>query len=146
MARTKGRASKSDAGGNHQRASAGSGNQCKLFGIAQEWDALVEVRDRIREGGPVLHPNTVNQRIDIATCVLNHELLAPVCSRMCLAERKLPTVDDLRDEIVTVLTLGKRQGEDLVVMVEDTAKHIKSLCGLVKLKARRKEVSVATWT
>ena len=85
-------------------------------------------------------------QIDIATCVLNHELLAPVCSRMCLAERKLPTVDDLRDEIVTVLTLGKRQGEDLVVMVEDTAKHIKSLCGLVKLKARRKEVSVATWT
>ena len=120
--------------------------ECKVNGMAQEWDTVTVVRDRILEGGPIMDPKTVAKQVDIKMCSINHELLAPLCSRICEADKKLPSVDDLRDELVALLTKNKRQGEDLVVMVEDTAKHIKSLCGLVKLKCRRKEVSVATRT
>ena len=119
---------------------------CSIKGIAQEWDGIIELRDRVREGGPILDPRSVHKQLDINQCVINHALLSPLAACICVAERKLPTIDDLRDELVCLLTLNKRQGEDLVVMVEDTAKHVKGLCTFLKLKVRRKEVSTATWT
>ena len=123
-----------------------SQKSCSVTGVANEWDTIREVRDRVREGGTVLDPTTKEKTVDIQTCVLNHLLLGPLASRMCLAERKLPTMDGLRDEVATFLTLNKRQGEDLIVMVEETAKALKSYCVFLKTKAKRKEVSTATWT
>ena len=119
---------------------------CCIRGMGQEWDGIPEVRDRVRGGGPVLDPRSKPKTVDISHCAMNHQLLAPLASRICLAERKVPNVDDLRDEVAALLTMNKRQGEDLIVLVEDTAKHLKTLCCFLKTKVRRKEVSVATRT
>ena len=123
-----------------------SNKACSVKGVAGEWDMIREVRDRVREGGTILDPATKVKQVDIQTCVLNHLLLGPLASRMCLAERKVPSIDGLRDEVAAFLTLNKRQGEDLIIMVEETAKALKSFCVFLKTKAKRKEVSTATWT
>ena len=97
------------------------------------------------EGGSVLAPNTPLKQEDIQVCVMNQDLLVPILSRMCTTQnRALPGIDDLRDQVSTLLTLCKRSG-DLVGIVEDTAGTLKKLSGFVKTKTRRREVSTVTW-
>lgn len=121
-----------------------SGNSCVIRNLASDWDSNREIRDRILDGNPVLAPGTVIKHESIPNCVKNRALVEPVLQRMCTASsRALPSIDDLRDEVATLLAMCKRHGEDLVVVVEETAQTIKKLCGFVKTKARRKEVSTA---
>ena len=119
---------------------------CSISGISKEWDQIPELRSRILDGKNVLDPTSTPAREDINECVINKELLTPLLQKMCVhPSRKVPQIDDLRDEVSDLLTLCKRSGPDLTSMVEETAKHLKKLVGFVKTKARRKEVSTATW-
>ena len=118
--------------------------ECNLDGIAQEWDTDLDIRKRIRDGGPVLNPETTLMREDIKTCCKNADLLVPLCVRMCQAQRKIPSLDSLRDEVAQLLTMNKRTGQELVQMVEDSSQHLKKLLVFIKTKARRHEVSTAT--
>lgn len=121
-----------------------SGNSCVIKNLAADWDSNREIRDRILDGNPILAPGTIPKYESIPNCVKNIALLEPVLQRMCTASsRALPSIDDLRDEVATLLAMCKRHGEDLVVVVEETAQTVKKLCGFVKTKARRKEVSTA---
>lgn len=118
---------------------------CDINGVGREWDNIEEVRDRIMGGGSVLAPETPLKQEDIQVCVMNQDLLVPILSRMCITKnRALPGIDDLRDQVSTLLTLCKRTG-DLVGIVEDTAGTLKKLSGFVKTKTRRREVSTVTW-
>ena len=131
---------------NHGNDDDGEADVCAINGVSQEWDGLPPIRDRLRDGGSILHPDTIAKQEDISQCLLNQELLMPLLSRMgALSKRTLPTMDDLREECYALLTLNKRTGEELVTMVEDAAYHIKKYCGFIKTKARRKEVSTVTW-
>ena len=122
-----------------------SGKSCVIKGLAHEWFGIEEIRNRVLDGGPVMAEGTVVKHESIPNCVRNDALLEPILQRMCITEKRpLPSIDDLRDEVGTLLTLGKRHGEDLVTLVEETGQTIKKLCGFVKLKARRQEVSTAT--
>ena len=119
---------------------------CSIAGVAGEWDATPNIRQRLRDGEPILHPDTKLKQEDIKTCINNEELLAPLLHRMCASpKRSVPGIDDIRDEVGQLLAMNKRQGEDLIVMVEDTAKVLKALCVFIKAKVRRHEVSTATW-
>ena len=119
---------------------------CSISGVAGEWDATPGIRQRLRDGEPILHPDTKLKQEDIKTCVNNGDLLGPLLHRMCGApKRPVPAIDDIRDEVGQLLAMNTRQGEDLIVMVEDTAKVLKGLCVFVKAKVRRHEVSTATW-
>ncbi len=118
--------------------------KCNVSGIAQEWDVDTTIRDRLREGGPLLDPLTVPNREDLKTCALNFELLAPLLDRVRDSSRKLPNIDDLRDEVAVILQMNKRQGQDALQMVEDSARHMKKLLVFIKNKVRRHEVSMAT--
>ena len=63
--------------------------------LAIEWDACEEVRDRLREGGPLLHPET-GAGEDIKSCTLNKDLLVPMLLRMVKSPKKgHPPIDDL---------------------------------------------------
>ncbi len=118
--------------------------KCDISGLAEEWDVDSDTRKRLRDGGPLLDPMTIQNREDIKTCALNFDLLAPLLIRVGLANRKLPTIDDLRDQIATILHINKRQGQDALQLMDDSARHIKKLLVFVKNKARRHEVSTAT--
>ena len=123
----------------------GPSTSCDINGVGREWYNVEEVRDRIMEGGSVLAPNTPLKQEDIQVCVMNQDLLVPILSRMCTTQnRALPGIDDLRDQVSTLLTLCKRSG-DLVGIVEDTAGTLKKLSGFVKTKTRRREVFTVTW-
>lgn len=118
------------------------GSSTSIEGVAKEWDEDVTTRERVRSGGNLLHPQTPVKQENIPTIVMNKEVLAPLLHRMCLnTERTLPAMDHFRDEISTFFTLSKREGPDLPAIVEDCAHHLKKMCGFVKTKARRKEVS-----
>ena len=85
---------------------------------------------------------------DIKACVKNKEVILPFLSRMApLESRPLPGIDGLREEITACYAVNKRgtsNGED-IDKIASTSWRIKFLVGFVKMKARRSEVSTATW-
>lgn len=118
-----------------------------IDGIAREWDQSVDMKERLLSGGNPLHPETPVKQEDNNICVLNKDLLIPCLSRMCiLTKRPIPTIDDLRQEVTTLLTLSKRTGNDVVAAVETTAQTLKKLLVFVKAKfAGRKSLRLLGW-
>lgn len=121
-----------------------SDEKCNIDGVAQQWDSYTDISRRLRDGGPLLDPMTVKNREDIKTCALNFALLAPLLEQVREANRKLPSIDDLRDEVAAIFQINKRQGQDALQLVDDTARHLKKLLVFIKTKVRRTEVSTAT--
>ena len=138
-----GTGSGTDGDGNGGRKSK---ETVSIDGIAREWDQSCEVKQRLLGGGDPLHPDTPPKQEDNTVCVLNRDLLIPCLQRMCIVnKRPIPTIDDLREEVTTLLTLSKRTGNDVVTAVEEAAQTIKKLLVFIKAKVRRKEVSTVTW-
>lgn len=109
--------------------------------VALEWDANPELRERLRDGGQAL-PTPAGQ--DITTCVKNSVLLVPLLTRMSsVKKRPVPSIDQLKDELEALLQKNKRGvdfgGED----IPKCAWALRKLCGFVKMKVRRREVSTA---
>ena len=109
-------------------------------GIAKEWDDNNELRDRLREGGTVLTANPSAQ--DISTCTRNRGILDPLLTRMSVdPKRTVPNIDQLKDEIEDLLKRSKRALDEGGVDIPKTSWAIRKLCGFIKAKARRREVS-----
>ena len=111
-------------------------------GVWKEWDADEEIRELLRSDKPVLpHPCSC----DISTCVNMRGLLTPLLSRMAVHEdRRLPPIDDLRAEL-ELLFKNNKQGVELEYLeLSKKAMAVKKLCGFVKTKTRRREVSTVT--
>lgn len=109
--------------------------------VSLEWDGNPEIRERLRDGGQAL-PNPAGQ--DITTCVKNSVLLVPLLNRMSSEKKRtVPSIDQLIDELEALLQKNKRGvdlgGED----IPKCAWALRKLCGFVKMKARRREVSTA---
>ena len=113
-----------------------------LSTLASEWDSEQSLRNRLREGSSVLHPDS-GKGEDIGTSIKNQELLIPLLTRMSVApKRALPGIDPLREGISALLTLNKRppKPEDWDDIMA-TAWRLRFLLGFIKMKVRRKEVS-----
>lgn len=119
-----------------------SGNELmNVKNVAEEWDAYENVRARVREGGPLLHPES-GEGEDIKTCVLNKEILTPMVLRMVHSPKKgHPPIDDLRDEVSKIFTMSKRVPLPSFDDMQKLAWRIRHLVCFVKTKARRKEPS-----
>lgn len=124
---------------------AAKGPALDIKGVHLEWDGDEKLRERMREGKPILMEGT-NKVVDIQVCVNHQEYLVPLLARMAhLPNKILPSVEDLRMEMLKFLEVNKRGMADSdVKMVVDSASHVKKLCGFVKTKARREEPSRAT--
>jgi len=123
---------------------AAKGPALDIKGVHLEWDGDEKLRERMREGKPILMEGT-NKVVDIQVCVSHQEYLIPLLARMAhLPNKLLPSVEDLRMEMVKFLEVNKRMVDSDVKMVVDSAAHMKKLCGFVKTKARREEPSRAT--
>ena len=110
-------------------------------GVWHEWDQCEDIRGRLRGGETLLHPE--GKHDDVSGCSLNSSLLAPLLTRMSVAEgRPLPPVDPLRLEIDKVLTQNKRGNiPEEVTDVVKTGWRLKKMCNFIKMKVRRGEVS-----
>lgn len=115
------------------------------LGLATEWENNSDLRERIRSEQKVLL-HDVGQKFCHATrsnANKNAMVLLPVLGRMSATKKwTLPHLDDLEVEIHTLydkcgLNTGKKGPYQ-------TSVEVKRLCGLVKRKARRKEVTKET--
>ena len=114
--------------------------------LPTEWDSDVTLRERMRSGGPILHPDS-NGGEDIPTCVCNKELLLPLLTRMATSEKKsMPSIHDLLASVEGLLALNKRppKPEDFDANMA-SAWRIRFLLGFIKMKTRRQEVSRVAW-
>lgn len=112
-------------------------------GLALEWDQCGELRDRLRQGQDLfIHPKKVGICLaNRQNAVENACVLRPVLQRLSESPNyKLPAQDDLKREVhmlfdkVGLTTKGK----------EDVAKNaieIKRMCGFIKRRAHRGEVT-----
>lgn len=129
----------------NQDKTATAPDGCAISGVGREWDQVREIKERLLEGGDPLTPETPAKQEDNNVCMMNKQLLLPLLQRMSLLpKRPIPGIDDLRDEVSTLLTLSKRTGADTIEAIETTAQTLKRLVVFVKAKTRRKEVSTAT--
>ena len=124
-----------------------STKKLNIADIHLEWDGDADLRQRLLDGGSVMAPGPCCE--DISTCLKNRALLAPILTRMASHEsRKVPPIDSLVDEVVLLLGRAKRGPEmdKQSDAISKTSSAIKKLCGFVKMKCRRREVSTVTGT
>lgn len=111
-----------------------------ISGISDEWDAEEEIRGRLRDGLPLCNPDAPD---NVQECCAVSSVLIPILTRMAVSNTKpLPPIEVLRSEVETLMTKNKRgDSPELVQDVVKSAWRVKKLCGFVKMKARREEVS-----
>lgn len=117
-------------------------SQLDIEGIWKEWDVDEEMREVFRTETPILDGPCST---DISTSVKYRYLLIPCLQRMAVhAERQLPSVDPLKEELDALLKHNKQGLETEFIDISNKAWAIKKLLGFVKAKTRRREVSTAT--
>ena len=118
--------------------------QMDVSGISDEWDGCEDIRTRLRDGLPFIHPEAT--RDDVQGCARNSSVLLPILTRMATMENNvLPPVEDLRVDIEKLLQKNKRgNGLEEADLIIKSSWRVKKLCGFVKMKARREEVSGVT--
>ena len=113
--------------------------------LCPEWDSQDDIRTRLRDGGPIIHPET-KESDDVQSCCRNSSLLVPILIRMStLGSRPLPPLNPLRAEIEALMLKNKRgNAPEEVSSILKASWRIKKLCGFVKMKVRRGEVSTVS--
>ena len=110
-----------------------------LSGLACEWDSVAEIRERLREG----HPLVVSGDINIKKAVEAKPLLMPLLQRMAVnEEKKMPEIEHLRESIKEVYTMNKHDRASWEVQGDSW--QVRKLLGLIKLKIRKADVSTET--
>ena len=110
-------------------------------GLAKEWDENEVIRERIRSGSELLHPES-GEGEDIKTVVLNHELVAPMVVRMSASGKKPhPPIEELTTEVETIYKMSKRHPLPPWTDLRKLAWRLRYMVCFVKTKARRQEPS-----
>ena len=112
-----------------------------MAGICDEWDANEDIRERMRQGHPFIHPEATKD--DVQGCGLNSSILVPLLTRMATLDQKpLPGVEPLREELEKLWLKSKRVSTpEEVELIIKSSWRVKKLLGFVKMKVRREEVS-----
>lgn len=114
-----------------------------VLNISNDWDQHESVRERLRSGYSVLHPNSASD--DVATVVRNKELMKPLVERMAKHDDKPhPPIDALREEVAKMYCMHKRSPMPDFKDLQHEAWRLRHLLCFTKAKARRKEVSTDT--
>lgn len=115
-----------------------------VLNISADWDQHEPVRERLRSGYNLLHPQSASD--DVATVVRNKELLKPLVERMAQhADKPHPNIDALREEVAKMYCLHKRSPMPDFKDLQHEAWRLRHLLSFTKAKARRKEVSTDTF-
>ena len=128
-----------DAGSEEPGAQVPSGSA--LEGLAKSWDETPEIRQALRSGKALIQ-DVSDKAMDMKVCVTYPKVLTPVLEIMAATpEKKIPSIDCLRLEVARLLEFNKRQpGID---EVDKYSWLVRKYCGFIKMKCRKKHVSVA---
>lgn len=114
-----------------------------VAGLCEEWDSAEDIRGRLRNGQTFENPEGPND--DVNGCCKHASILSPILTRMATVEgRPLPNLDPLRQEIDKLFIQNKRTGPEEGDQVVKASWRVKKLCGFVKMKVRRGEVSAVS--
>ena len=118
--------------------------KCAVDGLAKEWDGIVELRDRVRNGGQLLKRLEGNDTMDPSNklAIANSVVLTPILVRMPESALKVPDIEPLRTEVKEIYLLCNKEVEE--VNVDDEAWALRRLAGFVKRKMQKRLVSLAT--
>ncbi|CAE7248966.1 ADS3 [Symbiodinium sp. CCMP2592] len=108
-------------------------------GLATEWDAVPELRELMRTGR-ALFSEASEKQVDKNTPIKNEAVLLPLLSRMQMAGKVLPNIEDLRTEVRAFYVLCKREFHE-VDDVHRAAWLIRKNLVYMKMKCRRREFS-----
>ena len=117
------------------------GGQLDIEGVLDEWDSTTAIRDRLREGGRLVETGDCTVKL----CGQYAEVLGPIILRMAGGPNKVPDVNPLRQEISYLYVKNKQDKSVEHQDVIDDGWIIRKMCGFVKMKVRREEVSVVGW-
>lgn len=126
-----------------------------ISGIAKEWDSYEDVRGRLRCGEDSKKDENGDSKSvqiladqccqDISTCVKNKSFLEPLLARMAVVEKRpVPGIDQLKEEIQSLMKINKRGTDFEWDAIAKAGWCLRKLCGFVKMKCRRREVSNVT--
>ena len=119
----------------------GGSDCCDISGMAEIWDALPQIRKRLREGHP-LFGEISDRSLDIKTPSKLSFVIKPILERMAEHGRKVPSIDALREEIKSLYTLCHI--EPTAVDIEASAWSLRKHSGFIKMKVRKEQVSTAS--
>ena len=77
-----------------------------VAGLSKDWDVSETLRQRLRDGHPLLDGTMFEY--SIARCCLNLDLLSPLLIRSTACGHKRPEVEGLRDEVSTFMNMNHR--------------------------------------
>ena len=113
-----------------------------MEGVAAAWDAISDVRTRVREGHDLIR-EVSDKNQDLKTASTYGDILKPILQRMRdHPDTKLPNIDRLREEVTSFLQGCKKEPQE--TDVHRFSWLIRKNVGFVKLKCRRLEVSTAS--
>ena len=115
--------------------------RCDISGLAAEWDGVASILARMKNGHDLIRECS-EKHVDLRTPATYKDVLKPILGRMMLTRKsKLPSIDDLREQVEVFLQGAKRDPD--AAQVDRCAWLIRKNLGFIKLKVRRLEVSIA---
>lgn len=110
-------------------------------GMAKEWDSCQAVRTHLRAGGALME----GENPDIKSTVANKPVLLPIVKWMAgRPQQKLPEVEAVRTEVRNIYVVNKVDADS--VQVQGDGWLIRKYLGFLKMKVRRREVSIESWS
>ena len=111
----------------------------QVQGLANEWDADDNIRDRLRSGG-FLEDQSLGTDPSNKVAVHNMTVVLPLLVRLADANLQLPAVDELRTEIQEFYNMHQRVVTE--TEVDDSAWFCRKMVVFVKMKASKKLVGL----
>ena len=109
--------------------------------MVEIWDSIQTIRNRFRKGEPLV----AGDNPDIKSTVTNKAVLMPVLEWMAARPgHPLPPVEEIRSAVRAIYMLNKVQTNP--PQVSHDGWLLRKYLGFIKMKVRRSEVSVESWT
>ncbi|CAK8992001.1 Uncharacterized protein SCF082_LOCUS2903 [Durusdinium trenchii] len=114
-----------------------SGSYVDCAGLAEEWDGMETIRNRLRKGEHLLSEKG-GKDVKIPRCVENYDVLTPILVQIATGCR-LAEIDGLRDSVAQAYRINHQEADDH--KVDDAAWGIRDMVTFIKKKTQRREPS-----
>lgn len=119
------------------------GPQFDSSGLASEWDAMEDLRVRLRAAGHLVVEGKPSKNGTIEECTRNSDALQPLLHRLFTAQLKLPEIAPLREEVEAFYLNNQRGVENDVI--DEAAWELRKFLRFIKRKGSRDDPSLDSW-
>ena len=107
--------------------------------LAKAWDEIETIRNRLRDGKPLLTVQKSGTDSSIQECKANQDVLTPLLHRFFTSKLKLPDIGSLRHEIESLYLKANRTPSESEI--DDDGWELRTMMRFVKRKANRGDFS-----